>query len=169
MEFKEIELKDLYFEANKSFNNGWGVLAATNKEGKTNCLTISWGTYGELWNKPILIAFVRPERYTHQFIGDSEYFSINFFDDKYKKDLSYLGTHSGKDEDKVAHVGFHYLKNKYTSYFEEANLVFILKKLYEDDFKRENFIDKSIVSDIYRGENKLHSFYIGEVIKVLKK
>ncbi len=168
-EFKKIKLDDIKFDANKMFDKEWAVLAASKNDGKSNCLTISWGSYGELWGKPIMVAYVRPERFSHEFIEDSEYYSINFFDEKYKKDMLYLGTHSGRDEDKVSKVNFHYVDGEKCKYFEEANLVFILKKIYSDDFKKENFYEKSIIDSVYGEHGQLHTFYIGEIVEVLKK
>lgn len=167
-EFKEIKLEDLQFDANKMFDKNWAVLVASKKDQTTNCLTISWGTYGELWGKPIMIAFIRPERFSHEFIEDSGYFSINFFDEKYKNDTLYLGTHSGRNEDKVGEVDFHYIDGAICKYFKEANLVFILKKIYSDDFKKDNFFDKSIIKNIYGEDGKLHTFYIGEIVQILR-
>ena len=167
--FKKIELDELTFDANKKFDKDWAVLVASKKDETTNCLTISWGSYGELWGKKIMVAYVRPERFSHSFIEESPYFSINFFDEKYKKETLYLGTHSGRDENKVEKVNFHYINGEKCKYFEEANLVFILRKIYSDDFKKENFIDKSIIENIYGENGKLHTFYIGEIVEVLKK
>ena len=167
--FRKVKLDDISFEANKMFDNEWAVLAASKKDESSNCLTISWGSYGELWGKPIMVAYVRPERFSHEFIDDSEYFSINFFDEKYKKETLYLGTHSGRDEDKVGKVGFHYIDGEKCKYFEEANLVFVLRKIYSDNFKKENFIDQSIVDKIYGENGQLHTFYIGEIVEVLKR
>lgn len=168
-EFKKIRLDDITFDANKMFDKEWAVLVASKKDGSSNCLTISWGSYGELWGKPIMIAYVRPERFSHEFIEDSEYFSINFFDENHKKETLYLGTHSGRDEDKVGKVDFHYINEDKCKYFNEANLVFILRKIYSDDFKKENFHDKSIVDKIYGENGQLHTFYIGEIVEVLKR
>ena len=167
--FKEITLKDINFDANKFFGDHFGVLAARNKVGNTNCLTIAWGTYGKLWNKPVMVAFIRPERYTYGFINESESFSISFFDEKYKKELLYLGTHSGRDEDKVKNVDFHYVNDGEVSYFKEANLIFILRKLYQDDLKKDKFVDKTIIDNVYGSNGNLHTFYIGEIVKILKR
>ena len=168
-EFKRVKLDDISFDANKMFDKEWAVLTASKKDESSNCLTISWGSYGELWGKPIMIAYVRPERYSHDFIEDSEFFSINFFEEKYKKETLYLGTHSGRDENKVEKVNFHYINGDKCKYFEEANLVFILRKIYSDDFRKENFIDKSIADKIYGENGQLHTFYIGEIVEVLKR
>ena len=42
------------------------LLVASDKEGKPNAMTISWGFVGEMWHKPVFIAAVRPSRYTYE-------------------------------------------------------------------------------------------------------
>ena len=39
---------------------------------------------------------------------------------------------------------------------------------YQDDLKEECFLDKSIVEKRYL-DNKIHRFYVGEVVEVFKK
>lgn len=70
-------------------------------------MTISWGSLGCIWNgedsaRPIVSVYVKPCRYTHDFIENNEIFTVTFFDKKYKPDLGILGRESGRDGDKVA-------------------------------------------------------------------
>ena len=44
-----------------------------------NAMTASWGGMGVLWNKPVAFCFVRPQRYTHALIEQSDRFSLSFF------------------------------------------------------------------------------------------
>lgn len=48
--------------------------------------------------------------------------------DGYKKELSVLGTVSGRDQDKINHVHFHTTYIDDVPTFEEAHLVFIVEK-----------------------------------------
>jgi len=63
--------------------NQWGLLASGDIQSH-NCMTFSWGGMGHLWNKDIVYIYVRPQRFTYEFIEANPYFSINFFDEKYK-------------------------------------------------------------------------------------
>ena len=85
----------------KVFLKDWALLAAR-KDGKFNTMTIGWGELGTLWNKDVITVYVKPCRYTYEFMEADDYFTVSFFDEAYRKDLSYLGSHSGKDEDKLA-------------------------------------------------------------------
>ena len=65
-------------------------------------MTASWGGLGVMWGKNVAVTVLRPQRYTKEFIDQSESFTLSFYDDTFKKDLSYLGSVSGRDEDKIA-------------------------------------------------------------------
>ena len=96
-------------------------------------------------------------------IGDKQ---TVLFGPAYKEQLGYLGTRSGRDEDKVAKVGLTPVFSDGTTYFKEANLVLICKKLYRAPILEEGFIDKSIVDDCYPDKD-FHDMYIGSIEKVL--
>jgi flavin reductase (DIM6/NTAB) family NADH-FMN oxidoreductase RutF len=168
--FKEIDINSINKNWINSINKEWTLISAKKTTGELNTMTASWGAVGELWMKPVYICFVRPERYTHEFIENSDYYSICFFDTKYKKNLVYLGTKSGRDEDKIAKTKLTVLDDDLAPYFKEAKLVLFCRKIYRDDFKKENFIDKDIIGNIYVEKGaKLHTIYIGEIEKVIEQ
>ena len=74
-------------------------------------------------------------------------FTLSFFDDKHKE-LSYLGTKSGKDEDKISKVNFHIEMVDGNPTFEEAKEVFICKKLYVGKLEKEHFLLPKIYEKI---------------------
>jgi hypothetical protein len=45
----------------------WMLVTAGSPE-KFNTMTASWGGAGFLWNRPVAFVFVRPERYTYEFM-----------------------------------------------------------------------------------------------------
>ena len=168
--FKEINIEDLKIDGVQDISKKWTLITAKKDDQSVNTLTASWGAVGFLWNKPIYLAFIRPERFTHEFVENSKYYSVCFFNEIYRDELKYLGTHSGRDENKVEKVGFHLSNDQVAPYFSEANLVIICKKLYSDDFKPQNFADDSIMTNFYEPRKaQLHTCYYGEIIKVLKK
>ena len=83
------------------FDKGWALVTAGDMD-SFNTMTISWGGLGTLWNRPVATVYVKPIRYTHNFMESNEYFTVSFFDTDYRADLATLGTLSGKDGDKVA-------------------------------------------------------------------
>lgn len=79
-----------------------GVLLTTKADEKVNTMTISWGTLGIEWAKPIFTVFVRENRYTKQLLEQNPEFTINIPYREYdKKILGICGTKSGKNIDKV--------------------------------------------------------------------
>lgn len=81
------------------FNDNWALVTAGSLT-HYNTMTISWGSLGCIWNgedsaRPIVSVYVKPCRYTHDFIENNEIFTVTFFDKKYKPDLGILGRESG--------------------------------------------------------------------------
>ena len=67
MNFTEINCENLNMNAFKSIGKDWMLITSGNKE-KFNTMTASWGSVGVLWNKNIATIFVRPQRYTFEFL-----------------------------------------------------------------------------------------------------
>ena len=78
MAFKEISIKELNVNPVTMFSDGWAILTAGSENG-FNGMTVSWGATGDLWGKAVAFAFVRPQRYTHEFCEKSDYFTLSFF------------------------------------------------------------------------------------------
>lgn len=164
---KEIKPSDLNESAFKLIGTDWMLITAA-KDDKVNTMTASWGGFGVMWNKNVAYIVIRPQRFTKEFIDSSATFSLTFFDKSYKKDLSYLGTVSGRDEDKISKTNLtvSYIDN--TPAFEESKLTMICKKLYAQEFKPECFIDSNIEKLCYP-EKDYHTLYIAEIDKILIK
>lgn len=161
MDLKNFNLAPLY-----SIDQEWALLTVGEKE-NFNAMTISWGGLGTLWNKPIVTVYVKPIRYTYGFMENNEYFTISFYNEQYRNDLSILGTKSGKDLDKVSLTKLtpDFLKNAIS--FKEANLTIICKKIYFQDLDITNVPQKE-VARFYKTE-PVHRMYIGEVIDIIDR
>lgn len=161
---KLSELNENVFEL---IGKKWMLITAA-KEGKSNTMTASWGGLGVMWGKKVAYVVIRPQRYTKEFIDASESFSLSFLSEEFRKQLSYLGSVSGRDEDKITKSGLTLEYQEQVPYFSEGELVLICKKLFVQEFKDESFLDKSILDTWYKaGDN--HYLYIAEIIDVLKK
>ena len=104
---KKTELKTLANEnAFDLIGKEWMLVTAGNKE-KFNTMTASWGGIGWLWNRPVAFVFIRPERYTHDFIERESRLTLSFYKEEFRGILHFCGTKSGRDVDKVkAYVFF---------------------------------------------------------------
>ena len=168
---KNIEINELNINVYETFAKKWALISAGNEE-SYNTMTISWGHLGSIWGHggglPTSVVYVRPQRYTKKFVDSNDYYSICVFDEEYRQDLAYLGSHSGKDEDKVAKTKLHPVFDKKAVYFKEASLVLICRKLYAQDIKEENFVDKDVMNEVYPSKD-FHTLYIGEIEEILAK
>ncbi len=151
----------------KLIGKDWMLVCAGSAE-KYNMMTASWGTCGILWNKPIAIAFIRPQRYTYEFIEKHDNFTLNFFDSSFRKTLNLLGTESGRDMNKMDISALDPISSPGGSvYFKQARIVLECRKIYFDNIKPEFFLD----NDIHKMYPKkdYHRFYIGEIINAMSK
>ena len=151
----------------KLIGKDW-MLVAAQKDGKVNAMTASWGFGGVMWGKNAVVVGIRPQRYTKEFVDNGDTFSITILPESYREAMSYFGTVSGRDEDKIAKTGLTVAHDENTPYFEEGRLVLICKKMYSQEIKEENFIDKSIIDRWYPNKD-YHMMYVAEIIDVLEK
>ncbi len=134
--------------------------------GRYNSMTVGWGSFGVMWNKPFVQVVVRPVRYTFEFMEHHDTFTLCAFGREYRKALQILGTKSGRDNDKITGAGLTPIASMKIAApgFDEADLIIELRKIYWDDFRPENFLDPSI------GENypqkDYHRIFFGEILYI---
>lgn len=160
---KEIDIKSINFNAFSLIGDEWMIIAAGNKNNH-NMMTASWGGLGVLWNKNVATIYVRPSRYTLEFLNTNTAFSLNFFGDN--KALHKIGgAMSGRniDKTKAANLTTAYQEN--TVFYQEAKLVLICKKLYFSKFNSQNFLSPDIES--FYPLKDYHNIFIGEIVKAL--
>lgn len=162
---KQIEINEFSENPFKLIGSDWMLITAKKGE-KTNMMTASWGGVGILWNKPVATIYVRPQRYTKEFIDNEEYFSLCVLPEEYRQILNYCGTKSGRDEDKIAETKLTVDESEKAPIFKESRLVLVCKKLYAQDLTEQSFIDKSLVEKNYQAKD-FHTMYIAEIEKIL--
>ncbi len=139
------------------------LFTATNKDGESNTMTVSWGGCGFLWGKEVAFIFVRPQRYTHEFCENGDTFTLSFFGKERASTLSYCGQKSGREVDKFKECKLSY-KEENGVVFEDAEHTLILKKLYAQNLKKDCFIDTGSLK--WYENNDFHRMYICEVIEL---
>lgn len=145
----------------------WQLICAE-KDGKVNAMTASWGGLGVMWGENVAYIVIRPQRYTKKFVDAAETFSLSFFGDCYRDMLTYMGTTSGRNEDKIAETGLTVLHDGKTPYFAEAAAAVICRKMYAQEMSPQCFIDAAAREKWYP-ERDFHTLYIAEVEKILLK
>jgi len=166
-DFVSIPCESIDENTFKLIGRDWMLITAGNEE-SFNTMTASWGGLGVIWNDPVAFIFVRPQRYTFGFTESNEFFTLSFFEEKYRNALNICGTKSGRDCDKVALAGLTAVHDGDCTYFDEAKLVLVCRKLYAQDLKAECFIDSAVAKAHYPSED-YHKMYVGKILKCLKK
>ncbi len=138
-----MDFRSKQYEVFNIFDAEWGLAAAGTIEDFDGC-TIGWGSMGEIWglpnqSRPVLTIYVNPLRYTADYLLKHDYFSVSFFPAKYRKDLAVLGSKSGRDCDKFALTSLTPQAHGQTVTFSKADLTFICRKLYYEQFNPEHF------------------------------
>ena len=166
--FSEIDPDNFDHSPFRLLGKDWMLIAAE-KDGRTNAMTAAWGGMGVMWEKPVTFAVIRPQRFTREFVDAAPVFSLNFFDAaKHREMLTYFGTVSGRDEDKIAKTGLTVDHADGAPAFVEAETVFVCRKLFAQPYDPARFIDKSHDAKWYP-ERDYHMLYISEVVRILEK
>ena len=165
--FKRVDPKSLDFNVFSAIGDRWMLITAGTAE-RCNTMTASWGGLGVLWGKNVATAYIRPQRYTYEFVEREDYFTLSFFGEAYRSQLALCGAKSGREVDKVKECGFAVATAEGAPYFEEADLVLVCKKTYWQDMDPTHFLDREIDSKWYP-EKDYHRIFIGEILEVLRK
>ncbi|NOZ60605.1 MAG: flavin reductase family protein [Calditrichaeota bacterium] len=163
----EIIPKKLLLPPIDIWANQWLLLTSGDfKTGKFNTMTVAWGSFGEMWNKPFAQVVVRPTRHTFEFMEKFDTFTLTAFPEKYRNALSLLGTKSGRDGDKIKEAGLTPIESKKVAAptFAEAELVIECRKIYWQDFDPSHFWDKGIEKNYPLKD--YHRIYFGEIVSV---
>ena len=162
------------------FRNQWALVSAGNIEDFNTC-TVSWGSLGTLWTRPgengsAVTVYLHPARYTREVLQQNDTFTVSFFQREYRKALGYLGSHSGRNEDKVSAAGLTPISIGDSVTYKEANLTFVCRKMYQHQLEKEDIARD--IQDYYiadpkayplneNGEWEPHWVFVGEIIDVI--
>ena len=150
------------------FNQKWFLLTAGDfAEKRYNTMTVSWGTLGVLWARPVVQVFARPQRYTREFLDAYPTFTLALFPDTYRPALQVLGTKSGRDGDKIAEAGLTPEASTCVAApsFAEAELIIEAKKLFAQKIDPASFVDPAMATTHYPTLD-FHTHYFGEIVAV---
>ena len=165
--FREIKPEDIKENSFSLIGKDWMLISAE-KDGEVNTMTAAWGGFGVMWHENVVFVVIRPQRYTKEFVDSNEYFSLSFLPPQYKKQLTYLGSVSGKAENKIKKSGLNIIKENGVPYFKESKLAIICKKLYVQNYNPDSFLDKELMNKWYPDKD-YHTLYIAKVEKVFEE
>lgn len=170
---KEIQVFDYANVIMKTLKTG--VLLTTKADDKVNSMTISWGTIGIEWGKPIFTAFVRENRFTKHQLEKNPEFTINVpFGEFDKKILAICGTKSGHFCGKIKELNLTLESPNSVSVpaIKELPLTLECRVIYkqkqdEREFKEEDknkFYPQDVESSFHGANRDFHTAYYGEII-----
>ena len=165
--FREITPYEWRENPFEQIGNQWMLIAAKRGD-RVNMMTASWGGCGILWQRPVVYAFIRPQRYTKELVDASGSFSCTFFPAEYHEKLMLCGTKSGREIDKVEQTGFQVLEDGGIPYFAQANTALLCKALFRQRMDPACFLAPELDAAHYAARD-YHDIYVGEIKKVLIK
>ena len=163
--FVEISPSEIKGNPFDMIGKDWMLITA-GKADSLNTMTASWGGLGVLWNAPVSYCFVRPTRYTYEFLERESYYTLSFLEPGCRRALQLCGRMSGRDGDKIAEAGLTVRTDEAAPYFEEAVLTLVCRKMAVQDIDPAGFIDPTIAGHY---DNDYHRVYVGEIVKVLRR
>ncbi len=166
VEMKMLSLEQLRKSPFQMIGREWMLVTAGNED-KLNTMTASWGGLGVMYGKNVAFVVIRLQRYTREFIDREDTFSLSFLGKAYRKTLNYLGTVSGRNEDKIKNSGLTVAYYEKTPYFEEADMVLCCRKLYRQPMDYECLLTDRIKNTWYP-EKDMHILYIAEITSAFK-
>lgn len=165
--FQSVDPKSLDQNVFSLIGDQWMLITAGTGEA-LNTMTASWGGLGVIWGAPAATCYIRPQRYTKEFVDREEYFTLTFFPEEYRKALSLCGSKSGREIDKVKECGFTVKTAACGApYFEEAELVLVCRKRFAQAMDPNNIPQE--IKEKWYPQKDYHTMYIGEIVEVLKK
>ena len=142
------------------------LLLTTEKDGNPNTMTVGWGGIGVMWGKNVVFTAVRPERFTHEILENTEYFSLSALTEEKRSAIGYCGRVSGRNANKLSDCSLTLLHEKDVPYIAESKIVFICKKLSRTPISPSDFPTDSAIPQKWYGGG-YHSLFIGEIEKIL--
>jgi flavin reductase (DIM6/NTAB) family NADH-FMN oxidoreductase RutF len=158
---KEVELNSVINEVMDKLNKP-GLLLGTGE--KCNPMTIGWGSYGIMWNKPVFTVMVRPVRFSFDLMEKNGDFTINVPSDEMKKEVGICGTKSGRDLNKIEECGYSLGRSEKITvpYINECPIHLECRTIFYNDVTAGS-LDKELIN-LYYPHADLHRYYYGEIL-----
>lgn len=162
---KNIDIKLVENNVFSLIGDKWMLITAGTAE-RCNTMTASWGALGVIWGVSAATCYIRPQRYTKEFVDRESHFTLSFFDGKYKKALELCGSKSGREIDKAKACGFAVKAAQCGApYFAEAELVLVCRKLLAQPL--DAALMPETVKEKWYPQRDYHTMYIGEIVEAL--
>lgn len=142
-----------------------GGIFLTTKAEKVNSMIIGWGGLTYYWNKPIFLVPVRTSRYTHQALDSTGYFTVSIpMGRDLKKAISFCGTKSGRDYDKLKECGLTAISGQSVPVpiIGECNLHYECQVVYKQTMDPRHLSSK--INEKSYVDSDYHTMFYGEIV-----
>ena len=170
MAHKSISFDQLLVKSHDLWaNQGMLLTSGDFLDGSYNCMTVAWGSLGTMWNRPFAQIFIRPNRFTYDFIEKYNTFTLCAFPPEFRNSLELIGSDAGRSEDKIIEAGLTPMASSVVAApaYAEAELVLECQKMYWNDIDPSHFLDRNLES--FYPNLDYHRIYYGEVIAITGK
>jgi flavin reductase (DIM6/NTAB) family NADH-FMN oxidoreductase RutF len=142
--------------------HGGVLLASTRDDGQSNVMTIGWATVGRVWGLPMMVVLVRPSRYTYGFVEESGIFTVNVPTPEMSDYVSFCGTRSGRDTDKLAQTATSMGQKIDCVVLDACTLVYECQVVHRNDVQPDALLPR-LDQRSYAGGD-YHRLYYGEIL-----
>jgi len=128
-----------------------------------NTMTIGWAAFGYCWKRPVLMVAVRDSRHTYGIMEQAADFTVSVPDPAMQKALAYCGSHSGRDEDKLAACDLKTVETGKTvsPVIDTAGIHFVCRIIHKAPMDPALAADE--LTDLYP-QKDYHTLYFGEIL-----
>jgi flavin reductase (DIM6/NTAB) family NADH-FMN oxidoreductase RutF len=167
--FTNISAEELTDNIFKLIGKDFTVITS-GKESNFNSMTAGWGGVGVIFSKPATWCVLRANRYTLEIIKNEHTYTMSFFPEKYKEQVLFLGSKSGRDTDKMKETTLTPVQTPDGNItYKEARLVFECKLIElttvsPDDFYTQEA--KDFINSGYDEAKDYHKQVFGEIANV---
>ena len=167
--FKQISPEEITDNVFTLVGKDFYVITA-GKEDQSNSMTGSGGGMGLLFRKPTIWCLIRSDRYTLEMIQKEQTYTLSYFPNKYKEQMYFLGSKSGRDSAKMKEVELTPVQTPSGDMsFKEARLIIecqLMQITTPDpcDFYTQEA--KDYIEEAYNEESDYRKYVFGEITRV---
>jgi flavin reductase (DIM6/NTAB) family NADH-FMN oxidoreductase RutF len=163
---KEVGFFDVVHETLDKLD-GDGILLVAGDP--PNPMTIGWATVGHIWGKQVMTVLVRPVRHTFSLMESVNDFSVCVLPDQYRKALSFCGTRSGREINKIEACNFKIEKCvRAASFYLAESVIHFECRIIHKHRLDPTTLDPAIMKKYYP-QRDFHMVYYGEILGIYRK
>ena len=149
-----------------------GIFLNTRLHDQNNTMIIGWGGLQFLWGRPIVMIYVRDQRYTHSFLTENPDFTLSVpAPGTLKKAIGICGTVSGRNQDKfqLANITPIQAKHVNASIIQECSTHLECRVIYRQILDAKD-IPQDITTRYYApGNDSIHTVYYADFIAAYQR